>query len=61
MKAYELDPNTSPRSEFRYTVLNYLLRELDLAVRKVDKTHWEQDYNVKTNVRAFHFCVSQYF
>jgi len=56
-KAYELDPNTSPRKEFRYTVLNHLLRELELVIRKLDKKQWEEYHNVKTNVRIYYYVA----
>jgi hypothetical protein len=50
-RALYLDPTTNPKDRFRYKVFNYLLREFELAVRKVDKTSSENDHNIKTNVR----------
>lgn len=54
-KAYCLYSNGSCKDNFRYEVLNYMLREFELAVRKVDKTTWDRTRSIKPNVGNLFF------
>lgn len=51
-KAHHIERLESSTKNLRHEVFNYLLQHLELVVREIDKTYWDNTRDVKTNVRS---------